>query len=581
MTDQSTNPAVKVGAITALDAGSVKAMFTGALEWLKQHYEEVNALNVFPVPDGDTGTNMLLTLRAAVKQAGKVDDSAAGAVMKALAKGALYGSAGNSGTLLSEIINGWANVVADKIVLTADDIAHGFREGVNLAYKATDHPVEGTILTVARETADVIEQTASTTSDVCKVLDQAVRASLESVARTPTLLPILRKAGVVDSGGRGLAFILEGMALALNGVVGIPTEKVTEEVAVPSPQPTVQPQAAERTPDRSLDSGDQRGYPYDVQFVCTVTQPIDLDTVKAKIGAMGDSMVVTRNGDTIKVHIHVYDPGEPLSYGATLGRLESVIVEDMQAQYEEFAADRLPADNEEAPEQPDAAQVAPGQIAVIAVALGSGFQQVLRSVGCAGIVEGGATMNPSVQDFLTQAEKFDTDKFILFPNDKNVIRAAQKAADLLVAEGKQAVVVPTTAIPMAITAMISAFDPNGTLDQVANAMREAAGWVGIAEITTAVRSVEMDGLNIAEGQIIGLVDGKLAAATGDRYETLLACLGKMDMSMREHVTLYYGADVMLEQADSDAEQLRQRFKQTEFEVVNGGQPHYLYIVGAE
>jgi DAK2 domain fusion protein YloV len=555
----------------------MKRLAAAGLAWLEQNYETVNQLNVFPVPDGDTGTNMLLTMRAAYREIAANDSPDAAVIADKLAFGAIMGSRGNSGTILSQLLRGFAHAVAGHQEFDAELMAAGFHEAVRMAYKAVQNPVEGTILTVAREVAEEVETVVKQSADLRLLLERAIERARLAVARTPDLLPILKKAGVVDSGGQGLALILEGMHRYMQG----------DPLTVTDSRPVESAESAESFALRDvLKASDERGYGYDVQYVLR-GRNLDLDRVRTDIGNMGDSMVVVGDSSLIKVHIHVHDPGVPLSYGAKLGILTDIVVENMQEQSEGYIATR--EGNESEARLSDSAadeelepiiHIREGDIAVVAVAPGSGLRRVFRDLGAAYVVSGGQTMNPSTEELLNAVQPLPTDKVILLPNNKNIILAAEQAAKLAENAGKQVTVIPTRTIPQGITAMLS-YTANGDFETVIANMQDALGNVVTGEVTTATRSVELDGLRVETGQVIGLVDGKLAVAGHNLPTVVRDLLEQMGARDREVITLYYGDNVSQSQAKTLTDELQKTYPDQEFDVIQGGQPHYHFILSAE
>jgi DAK2 domain fusion protein YloV len=546
--------------ILSCDGPGFKQLAAAGLAWLEQNHDAVNQLNVFPVPDGDTGTNMLLTMRAAYREIAENTSPDVSEIADKLAYGAIMGSRGNSGTILSQLLRGFAQAVNGKHDFDAELVAIGWRQAVKMAYKAVQAPVEGTILTVAREVAEEVESAAKDTRDLRMILERAVTRAHSSVARTPELLPILKKAGVVDSGGQGLTYILEGMLRFLNGeLLTLSTTTAAEKMDLST----------------VLKSDDERGYGYDVQYLLHGPN-LNLDAVRDAIAKMGDSMVVVGDSSLIKVHIHVHDPGIPISYGIRLGVISDVVVENMQEQSEDYIAMRedVAAAGDSAP------QINPGDIAVVAVTPGDGLRRVLRDLGVAHVVSGGQTMNPSTEELLQAAESLPTDKIIILPNNRNIILAAQQAAQIANDRGdRRVVVIPTGTVPQGITAMLS-FTPDGDFDTVVDAMQAARETVVTGEVTTATRSIEIDGVNVQSGQVIGLVDGTLSAA-GNDLPTVVRDLLKQIVDDREVITMYYGDHVTEADANQLASSLRNDYPDQEFDVIWGGQPYYHYILSAE
>jgi hypothetical protein len=573
MTDHASSPTLS-SPVVALNTACLKRMIEAGLAWFERHYQIVNDLNVYPVPDGDTGTNMLLTLREAHRRMAASKAASVGERALALADGAVNGSKGNSGTLLSQMFDGFAKALADRAEVDASGLARGFREAVQLSYKALQNPVEGTILTVAREIAEEVERVSKDTSDLKQILEHIVERGLASVARTPDLLPKLKQAGVVDSGGRGLVYFFEGMLRVARG----------EALALPAftPAPVAVAHAEPSALRDTLKAEDARGYGYDVQYIVR-GKALDVDQIRQDIAAMGDSMVVVGDSARVKVHIHVHDPGVPISYGIKLGSLSDVVVENMQDQFEGYVEARDGAN------RPVEGSLAPGMevgaddIVVIAVVPGEGLKRVFKDTGAAAVISGGQSANPSVGDFLSAMEPFQTHKFILLPNNKNVVLTAELAAKRAAEQGKQVAVIATVSVPQGLAAMY-AFNPHADLDPVAAAMRDSCRHIATGEITLATRSVTLDGVDVTEGHYIGLVNGKLVVAGGELRLLVRDVLTHMNAGQMEIVTLYYGAEVTEAEAHAMSAWLAEQFSidgLPEFVVHFGGQPFYQFILSAE
>lgn len=563
--ETKTAPGVTGGKWLQCTGPQLRKMTRAGLIWLEQNRDHVNSLNVFPVPDGDTGTNMLLTMRSAYARIENSDETHVGKVAGQIAQGALMGARGNSGVILSQIWRGLAAGLSGKEVFGTADLAQAFQSASDTAYKGVMRPVEGTILTVIREGAAEALDAARKSEDLRFMLERVLERCQQALERTPDLLPILRQAGVVDSGGQGLVYILEGMMRYAQGKLSIDGHAVAGAAA----------QAAEAVSAQALamPDGGSLEYPYDVQFIL-MGRNLNVLEVRARIDAMGDSTVVVGDENAIKVHIHVKDPGEPLSYGAGLGRITDVVVENMQEQMEDIvhgSADRPGG------EAPPAVIVEPEHVGVVAVASGAGLASVLRSLGAAYIVNGGQTNNPSTEEIYQAIEQLPTDKVIVLPNNKNIFLAAEAARDL---SAKQVAVVHSRSIPQGIAALM-ALRPDKDVALNAEKMDRALRTVKTGEITRATRTVELNGVDVKEGAIIGLVDGVLSSSGPDQETVLEQLLDRMEIETCGIVTLYYGADVEPERAAEVAERIRRRYPAIEVEVVEGGQAHYAYILGAE
>ena len=547
------------GVLPAINGQGLKELIKASLAWLKCNQQAINALNVFPVPDGDTGTNMLLTMESAWAEVNKTPTDRVGPVAHAVAHGALMGARGNSGVILSQLWRGFARSLDDNELLTVADLVPAMQEGAQTAYKGVIKPVEGTILTVAREVSDACTEAAQTSDDLVVILEWMVTHGRESVARTPTLLPILKQAGVVDSGGQGYLVILEGMLRYLRD------EPVTvAEVTAVEP-------VARAGKEEEIDAGDVAlGYSYDVQCL-VVGERLDVDQMRADIGAMGRSALIVGDAQTVKIHVHVPDYMVVFEYIRPLGRIREASAEDMQAQYDEFVSARSQAER--------ILNAYPGEIATIAVTPGEGLVRVFQSLGASAIVAGGQTMNPSTEQFVHLIEQLSTDRILVLPNNSNVVLAARQAADLAPA-GKRVLVVPTKTVPQGIAAQL-AFNSQASLEANAAAMEAATHHIQTGEVTTATRDVEMNGVHAKQGRFIGLLNDELSTSGDTVRDVVWTLLDQMGTQDREIVTLYYGNGVQREEAESLAKAIRQHFPAQEVEVVEGGQPHYYYILSTE
>ena len=562
-----------------LDGVAYCDLLHAGLSWLDAHHDIVNALNVFPVPDGDTGTNMLLTMKSALQEISATHAATVGQAAKAAAHGALMGARGNSGVILSQILRGIARSLDDQLTLTGPRFAAALAEGSRIAYKGVNRPVEGTILTVVREAAAAAEEAAQQDPDLSFVVGQTVRAADVAVINTPKLLPVLAQAGKVDSGGKGLFFILEGMYRALRGETAAP-------VAAVSP-----PAAAAGAPARPAKG--QREIPilvygFDVQFLLE-GRGLDVEAVRADITAMGDCPLVEGDANLIKVHIHVSNPGVPLGYAIGLGFVTDVIVEnmdDMHIPAMRPGYDPVPPRFEPPIEPGKSAPVAEGEPTlaaiegpgIIVVAPGKGLADVFRSLGAHIIVSGGQTMNPSTHDLYTAVQKLPADQVIILPNNSNVVMAAQQAQGL--AEGKTVAVVPSKSVPQGISALL-ALNPHVDLARNIQTMTAALGHVQTGEVTIAVQDAFFDGIAVRAGDVIGLLNDRLTTKGADSNAVVEDLLGQMGAADLEIITLYYGQPVAADEAKALQARLRELFPNQEIEIVNGGQPFYHYIISAE
>lgn len=536
--------------VLACDGQGLKRLLNASLAWLDQHTAMINSLNVFPVPDGDTGTNMYLTLQAACQEIGPSPEEHVGNVAQQASRGALMGARGNSGVILSQILRGFAQSLKDKEDFSAAEFASALQRGATVAYQAVIKPVEGTILTVVRESSEAAVEVSHQLKDLRELFEYLVHAARESVAKTPQLLPVLREAGVVDAGGQGLFVILEGMTKCLQGQALEIDVELSEMVELQQAAP-------------------EAAYGYDVQYVLQGEQ-LDVPQIRADISAMGDCALVVGDSGTVKVHVHTPHPGEPLDYGAQRGSLSRVIIENMQEQYQSFIMGR-------------AAPVLPAQeaeelsIAIVAVSPGPGLDKLFESLGANVIVSGGQTMNPSTEQLLQAIRDAPAGDVIILPNNSNIILAAQQAQAL---SDKRVRVIPSKTVPQGVSALL-AYNYNADLDDNARAMERSIEEVATAEITTAVRDVSVNGLSVHKGHIIGLIDGELEVVGEDMNTVVDRVLERMCTDETEIITLYYGEQATAESTEALAERLASHYPDVEIEVIEGGQPHYHYIVSAE
>jgi DAK2 domain fusion protein YloV len=533
----------------AWDGHEFRRGIEASTAWLEAHIDFVNSLNVYPVPDGDTGTNMYLTMQAALREMSTITEDSVSSVAQALAHGALMGARGNSGVILSQVWRGVAKQLDGKMQLTGSDWALALREGASTAYKGVMRPVEGTILTVVREAADAAMRAVAQRDDLSYVFEQTLQQAAATLQHTPDLLPVLKEAGVVDAGGQGLCIVLEGLLRHRRG------EKIV-----------VGPRARTAEVDRASIAGEEYGY--DIQ--CLIEgENLPLDTIRDTLMSMGDSVLVVGDSSTIKVHIHSDDPGRVMSYATSQGTLRDVVIENMQDQYKQFLARQEP--------RPATLAQPASEIAVVAVATGEGLRRVFESLGAGATAPGGQTMNPSTEELLKAISGLPAQQVIILPNNPNVILTAQQAQGM---SPKQVVVIQTKTVPQGISALL-AFNYQSDLRTNADLMERAAAQIQTIEITNAVRSVHVNGLRIQEGQFIGLLNGELLEAGNELQPVTQAMLQRLDMSGYEIVTVYWGANVTLEEAERLASWIQEHYADKEVELVEGKQPYYHYIISVE
>ena len=541
----------QVESITGQD---LKEMFAAATTWLEKSASDIDALNVFPVPDGDTGTNMLLTMRSSMEEAGGASRSAS-AVAQAMARGALMGARGNSGVILSQIWRGLAQGLAKKESLDSGDLANALLQASIMAYKGLNNPVEGTILTVIKDASSAaVAHASSGSNDLISLMEAIVSAANESVANTPSLLPVLREAGVVDAGGQGLYTILEGALLYLRGEI--------QQIQLRKPQIIVSSiPLTVRLPQ--MVAADEEVYGYCTEFLLK-GEELDPEKLRIRLKKKGKSLIVVGDESAVRVHIHTLNPGSVLRYAILLGTMHQVSIRNMDEQrldFLEMQKDRMPAVD----------------IAIIAVVSGEGLTDIFTSLGATAIVPGGQTMNPSTKDLLQAVEMVVSDKVIILPNNKNIVLTAEQVQSLT---KKSIKVVPTQAIPQGIAALL-AFDYEADFETNAEIMKKAKSMVKSIEITRAIRSAQLNGLKIRKKQAIGLLDGELLAVGNDTTDVLNKMLAKLDLDKVEVITIYYGADTEPAEAERIGVTIREQYPRLQVEVVRGGQPHYNYIVSVE
>lgn len=553
--------------VSRRDAASAAAMvwdgpklaeaFALAAAWLDHHHERVNALNVFPVPDGDTGTNMALTMRSALEAAADPAPSA-GDVAAKIAYGALMGARGNSGVILSQIFRGFAGAIQARDEIDGEDLARALTGAQTMAYKAVMRPVEGTMLTVIRGAAERAAVAAQRTPSLITILHEAVLGAQKALDSTPELLDILRQAGVIDAGGQGVVLILDGLEKYANG----------ESVAFADEGSSGAVGANMAFLDQvdALHGEDTFGY-------CTnfmvFGSGMDFDRCRDDIAAMGQSAVIVGDERILKVHIHTLDPGSVLAYAVTLGDLDQIKIDNMSKQTEALSTQRSEAARSASPP--------PGNLAVVAVAAGDGIADALTTMGSTAIVRGGQTMNPSTEDLLGAVEAQPVDKVIVLPNNKNIVLTANQIASLT---EKQVRVVPATSIPQALAAL-AVFNAEHSIDENASNMTRALTTIQTVELTHAVRDVVLNGVCVSSGQAIGLLDDELIAAGDSLTDVATTAITRIDRDDAELVSVFTGKDA----SDDDTATMRviltDAFPDAEVEVHDGGQPHYLFIIGIE
>ncbi|MDO9333617.1 MAG: DAK2 domain-containing protein [Dehalococcoidales bacterium] len=542
----------KVNVITGQE---LREMFAAATAWLEKSASDIDDLNVFPVPDGDTGTNMLLTMRSSVEEAYRAPDHSAAGVAQALAKGALMGARGNSGVILSQIMRGIAEEIEEKENISGSDLAKALSRASKVAYKGLSNPTEGTILTVIKDASNsAIKTSGKNGKDVVTIMEATVESARESVANTPTLLPVLKEAGVVDAGGQGLYTILEGALHYLKGE--------TEQMQFRKPQVITSSEPLTLRLPKMI-AADEVPYGYCTELMLK-GENMDTEKIKTRLLKKGESLIVVGDENTVRIHIHTLDPGNIVHYATGLGTIHQVSVRNMDEQKRVFVASQK--------EKSMATD-----IATVAVVAGDGLTEVFSSLGVTTIVHGGQTMNPSTKDIYTAVEEAPSDKVIILPNNKNIILTAEQVKPLT---KKTIEIIPTETIPQGIAALL-AFDYEADIQTNADLMKRAYNTVKTIEICRAVRATQINGLKIKKKQIISLLDNELVTAGNNTIDVLLSTLAKVNLKKNEILTLYYGADTQLAEAEKTANTIRDKYPHLQVEIIKGDQPHYSYIVSIE
>jgi len=538
-----------------LDGEDLAAMFTAAASALQRNVEAINALNVFPVPDGDTGTNMFLTMQSGIEELGGLSVPTASEVAATLYSGTFMGARGNSGVILSQFFKGFAQGLDGSVNFGSEDLARACELAKENAYMSVANPVEGTILTVISSVAEATRKAVDEGCDLYTIFQNAGDSARETVIKTTEMLPVLQEAGVVDAGGQGIAVILEAMRRS-----AMDEEPAEDDFDIQVAD--IAPSA--RVSDEFFSAHEDDVYGYCTQFVVEA-EGLDVDELRASMNAVAASTVVIGDGSRAMVHAHAEDPGKLVSLGISVGSLDKVKIENMDAQHADFSADR------------NVDTATPQSTSVIAVAWGGGIKNVFRELGAGQLVTGGNTMNPSVRDIMTAIEQAPSDTVFVLPNNKNIVPAAKQAAEQ---SSKTVKVIESVSIPQGIAALFD-FDPEADADENFRNMQDARTAVITGEITEAVRDVTIDGVEVHKGQFIGLIDGKLRVAGAELHEVLIELVGKAEVEDGSLATLYSGAMLSPSEADSAADALRNVYDAIEIEVVQGGQPHYQFIVSIE
>ncbi len=550
--------------IKTIDAKILSRMFLAGARNLEAKKEWINELNVFPVPDGDTGTNMTMTIMSAASEVSALENPDMETLAKAISSGSLRGARGNSGVILSQLLRGFTRSVRKSDVLDASAVAAAMERAVETAYKAVMKPKEGTILTVAKEAALKAAEIAPEAEELQSFFDEVFAHAEETLARTPEMLPVLKEAGVVDSGGQGLLEVMRG---AIDGFMGKEIDYSVFEKSSGSSVTKISPQA----------KADIK-FGYCTEFIILLDKPVSEEEehkFKEFLTSIGDSIVVVADDEIIKVHVHTNHPGQAIERALTYGALSRMKIDNMREEHQE----KLIKDAEKlAKEQEETEKLPPKEAGFIAVSAGEGLTEIFRELGVDYLIEGGQTMNPSTEDMLNAISKVNAETVYIFPNNKNIILAANQARDLT--EDKKIVVVPTKTVPQGITAMIS-FVPEKSAEENAEVMEEAISKVHTGQITYAVRDTRLDDKEIHEGDIMGIGDKGILAVGGNKEEVAEATIAAMMSDEAEVISIYYGADASEESAEALAASVEELYPDCEVEVNRGGQPIYYYIISVE
>lgn len=557
---------------TVLDVEAFISMLEVGGNRLSENAEYVNSLNVFPVPDGDTGTNMNLTYTSGIERVIKQNSDTVGEVGEDLAKGLLMGARGNSGVILSQLFRGFAKAIEDKTTIEAQDLANAFQRGIDTAVKAVMKPVEGTILTVARDSAAAGMQKAEQTDDIIEVMTAVLEEAQTSLENTPNLLPVLKEVGVVDSGGQGLVYIFHGFLESLTG------ESIPVKSADPNKANVTELAHQENffNTAHSVASEDiHYGYCTEIMVKIgegeTVTDEFDYDTFRNHLDGIGDSLLVVSDDEIVKVHVHTETPGEVMNYGQKFGSLVKIKVDNMRLQHDDILDGKGSNQAESTP------VVERTNLAIIAVAAGEGIENLFKDMGVKSIISGGQTMNPSTNDILDAINKANADNVIILPNNKNIIMAANQAVEV---SEIPAAVVETKYISQGLTAMLG-YNPDGTLEDNKAAMVAEMANVTSGQVTVAVRDTTVDGLKIHKDHFMGIIDGKIVSEDADLVKETINMVNAMIDEDKELVTLIFGEETDQATAELIAEAVESANEDIEVEIVDGGQPVYHFLASVE
>ena len=558
--------------ITALDGKRFAEMVIQGANHLAANAKMVDALNVFPVPDGDTGTNMNLSMTSGAKEVKNNVQEHIGKVGVALSKGLLMGARGNSGVILSQLFRGFSKAVEMKAQISGNDFAHALESGVETAYKAVMKPVEGTILTVAKDSAKKGVQAAQNSNDIIVIMEEVLKEAKASLKRTPDLLPVLKEVGVVDSGGQGLVFVYEGFLAVLKGEMlpDTPSASLSMDELVNTEH--------HKSVQGHINTADIE-FGYCTEFMVrfeqekTAKHPFSEVGFRNDLSKLGDSLLVIADEDVVKVHIHSEQPGDVLSYGQRYGNLINMKIENMRQQHTNIVGETHVAPVTEKQGSPKELQ----EYGIVAVSMGSGIADLFRSIGAHAVIEGGQTMNPSTEDIVKAVKEVNAKKVFILPNNKNIIMAAQQAADV---SEEDIYVIPSKTVPQGLSALL-AFNPSAELQANKVSMNDALEHVKTGQITFAVRDTQIDGLDIEKDDFMGIAEGKIVVKNKNKGKVAEELLSQMLDDDSEILTIIYGEDVSEEEVSQLTQFVEESYRDVEVEIHNGGQPLYSFIFSIE
>jgi len=560
--------------VTTINAELFARMFLAGANNLEAKKEWINELNVFPVPDGDTGTNMSMTIMSAAKEVAAIENPTMASLAKAISSGSLRGARGNSGVILSQLFRGFTKVIAEYDELTVQILSDAFQKGTETAYKAVMKPKEGTILTVAKGMSDKAAELGEETDDLAYFCEEIIKEGDHVLSKTPDMLPVLKQAGVVDSGGQGLMQVLKG---AFDALMGKEVDYKVETVSTGSSS-----QGTASNPYIDVQAEQEITFTYCTQFLIMLEHPFTENQeteFKSYLESIGDSIVVVADDEIVKVHVHTNDPGMAMQRGLTYGSLTTIIIENMRLERDEkISAMKEKEMQNTANAENEIRAAEEKEMGFISVSIGEGINEIFRGLGVDYIIEGGQTMNPSTEDMLNAIEKVNAKNIFILPNNKNIIMAANQAASLT--EDKNIIVIPTKTIPQGITALVN-YIPDSTPEDNAERMGEEIQLVKTGQVTYAVRDTVIDDKEIKQDDYMGIGDKGILSVGTDMEKTVLEMIGEMIDEDSAILSIYYGEEMNEDSANEIAEKVEEEYPDVEVEVHYGGQPIYYYVISVE